>query len=179
MAFAILAPSVSNLQPWLVELPGDDMLILRCDLTCRLADSDPGDRMTTISLGGFLELLRMAAAEQGYRVDIAPFPLGEPGAQLDDRPIAPVKFIRGDAIRDPLFAQVLERRTCKRPFEKKSVDAVLLHQICADSKSRCRSRENRPRCFTTKEPGALGRFRGIDEAPNDQRSSLNQRRRTQ
>jgi hypothetical protein len=67
MAFAILAPSVSNLQPWLVELPRDDMLVLRCDLKCRLPDSDPGDRMTTISLGGFLELLRMAAAEQGYR----------------------------------------------------------------------------------------------------------------
>jgi hypothetical protein len=136
MAFAILAPSVSNLQPWLVELPRDDMLILRCDLTCRLPDSDPGDRMTTISLGGFLELLRMAAAEQGYRVDIAPFHLGEPGAQLDDRPIASVKFIRGDAIRDPLFAQVLERRVCKRPFEKKSVNAVLLHQICAVASGR-------------------------------------------
>jgi len=130
-AFAILAPSPFNTQPWLIELPRDDMLTLRCDLTCRLPNSDPGDRMTTISLGGFLELLRMAAAEHGCRVDIAPFPLGEPGAQLDDRPIASVKFIQGDAIRDPLFAQVLERRTCKRPFERKSVDAVLLHQIGA------------------------------------------------
>lgn len=136
MAFAILAPSASNMQPWLVELPGDDMLILRCDLACRLPASDPGDRMTTISLGSFLELLRMAAAEQGYRLDISPFPMGEPGSQLDDRPIASVKFMQGGAIRDSLFAQVLERRTSKRPFEGKSVDAVLLHQICAVASGR-------------------------------------------
>jgi hypothetical protein len=130
-AFAILAPSAFNSQPWLVKLPRDDILMLRCDLACRLPNSDPCDRMMTISLGSFLELLRMAAAEQGYRVEIEPFPLGEPGAQLDDRPIASVKFIRGDAIQDPLFAQVLERRTCRRPFEKKLVDAHLLRQICA------------------------------------------------
>jgi hypothetical protein len=135
-AFAILAPSTFNTQPWLVELRRDDMLTLRCDLACRLPNSDPGDRMTTISLGCFLELLRMAAAENGYRVEIAPFPLGEPGAQLDDRPIASVKFIQGDAIRDPLFAQALERRTCKRPFERKSIDAVLLHQIGAAASGR-------------------------------------------
>jgi hypothetical protein len=136
MAFAILAPSAFNTQPWLVELPGDDMLILRCDLACRLPECDPRDRMTTIGLGGFLELLRMAAAEQDYRVDITPFPLGEQEAQLDGRPIASVKFIRGKATRDPLFAQVLERRTCKRTFQRKSVDATLLDQTRAVASGR-------------------------------------------
>jgi hypothetical protein len=136
MAFAILAPSAFNTQPWLVELPGDDMLILYCDLTCRLPECDPRDRMTTIGLGGFLELLRMAAAEQGYRADITLFPLGGREAQLDGRPIASVRFNRGDATRDPLFAQVLERHTCKRPFQRKSVDAALLDQACSVASGR-------------------------------------------
>jgi hypothetical protein len=81
----------------------------------------PGSARPT-SLGNFLELLRMAAAGQGYRLDIARFPMGEPGTRLDERPIALVKFIRGGAVRDPLFAQVLERRTansvvCGREFD--------------------------------------------------------------
>ncbi|MCA8893305.1 MAG: hypothetical protein KDA56_16165 [Hyphomonas sp.] len=117
-AYAILAPSPHNLQPWMIRLEGDDSLTLFCDLDRRLPETDPPDRQTTIGLGAFLELLRQAAAEQGHRLDITPFPEGEPGERLDDRPIAHVRFVEdAGAERDALFGYALKRRTARRKFD--------------------------------------------------------------
>jgi hypothetical protein len=135
LAYAVLAPNAFNLQPWLVELPGDDMMLLRCDLALRLREVDAGDRMTVITFGNFLELLRMAAAQDGYRLAVEPFPQGEPQPHLDERPIASIKFIRGGATPDPLFAQVPDRRTCKRPFEPRTVTGAVLKRVCSASSS--------------------------------------------
>ncbi|WP_375210459.1 Acg family FMN-binding oxidoreductase [Hyphomonas jannaschiana] len=117
-AYAILAPSPHNLQPWMIRLEGDDSMTLFCDLDRRLPETDPPDRQTTIGLGAFLELLRQAAAEQGHRLDITPFPEGEPGARLDARPIAHVHFVEDAGVeRDALFGHALKRRTARRKFD--------------------------------------------------------------
>ncbi|MEZ5952922.1 MAG: hypothetical protein R3C13_01325 [Hyphomonas sp.] len=117
-AYAILAPNPHNLQPWMIRLDGEDSLTLFCDLERRLPETDPPDRQTTIGLGAFLELLRQAAAEQGYRADIMPFPEGEPGDRLDARPIARVIFTEDAAVaRDPLFGLILRRRTARAKFD--------------------------------------------------------------
>ncbi|MCA8902836.1 MAG: hypothetical protein KDA53_16480 [Hyphomonas sp.] len=117
-AYAILAPNPHNLQPWQIRLDGADSLTLFCNLDRRLPETDPPDRQTTIGLGAFLELLRQAAAEQGYRADITPFPEGEPGERLDARPIAQVTFTEDAAIaRDPLFGMILQRRTARTKFD--------------------------------------------------------------
>ena len=117
-AYAILAPSPHNLQPWMIRLDGEDSLTLFCDLGRRLPETDPPDRQTTIGLGAFLELLRQAAAEQGFRADIAPFPEGEPDDRLDARPIARVRFVTDESIaRDPLFGMALRRRTARTKFD--------------------------------------------------------------
>lgn len=117
-AYAILAPNPHNRQPWQIRLDGEDNLTLFCDLNRRLPETDPPDRQTTIGLGAFLELLRQAAAEQGYRADITPFPEGEPDDRLDERPIAHVQFARDEAVeRDPLFGLILQRRTARQKFD--------------------------------------------------------------
>ena len=116
-AYAILAPSPHNLQPWMIRLDGEEGLTLYCDLDRRLQETDPPDRQTVIGLGAFLELLRQAAAEQGYRAEIQPFPEGEPGERLDARPIARVHFTPDEtAPRDPLFGMALQRRTARLKF---------------------------------------------------------------
>jgi hypothetical protein len=154
MAYAILAPNCYNLQPWLAELPGDDLLILRCDLSRRLPQADPHDRRTVITFGNFLELLRMAAAQEGYLAAIEQFPMGEPLERLDGRPIASVRFTRGGAVADPLFAQAVERRTCKRPFEPQPVADAVLQQLC--------SAGNTAACFRASNDMALvGQVRNI------------------
>jgi hypothetical protein len=62
--------------------------------------------------------MRMAAAEDGYRVEVAPFPKGEDPLALDGRPIARAAFIPDPRVaRDPLFAHALARRSNKEPYD--------------------------------------------------------------
>lgn len=115
---AILAPNPHNRQPWEIRLVGTDEAIITCDLERRLPQTDPFDRQILIGFGGFFELARMAAAQRGVRMDIAPFPEGEPGERLDKRPIAQLRFSPDPTVaKDPLFASVLTRRTAKVPYD--------------------------------------------------------------
>lgn len=118
LSYALLAPNPHNRQPWIADLSVPDTVTLYCDPDRRLPETDPMDRQITIGLGCFLELMRMAAAEDGQRVTITPFPDGEPSPRLDTRPIARAVFALDPTVeRDPLFAQVMSRRSLKEPFD--------------------------------------------------------------
>ena len=132
LAYAILAPSPHNRQPWRVELTGGKGMELYCDLDRRLPETDPFDRQITIGLGCFLELLRMAAANLGYKAVITPFPDGEPAsdAVLDNRRIASITLEFSKVTKDPLFEQVLSRRSTKEAFAlEQAVSADTLQQL--------------------------------------------------
>ncbi|MBO6544557.1 MAG: twin-arginine translocation pathway signal protein [Alphaproteobacteria bacterium] len=118
LSYAILAPNPHNQQPWLVDLNEPDTVTLYCDLERRLPETDPFDRQILIGLGCFLELARLAAAEDRRLVKLTPFPDDQPGERLDHRPIARLKFgPEGSADPDPLFTHVRERRSLKEPFD--------------------------------------------------------------
>ncbi|MEX0956788.1 MAG: twin-arginine translocation pathway signal protein [Rhizobiaceae bacterium] len=137
LSYAILAPNPHNRQPWLADLGTDGEIALYCDLDRRLPETDPFDRQITIGLGCFLELLVQAAAEDDWWADVTLFPDGEPQPRLDGRPLAVIRFVGQEGIaRDPLFSQVLDRRSCKEPFDTaRSVDAGALDRIAAVAKS--------------------------------------------
>ncbi|MEO0398857.1 MAG: twin-arginine translocation pathway signal protein [Pseudomonadota bacterium] len=127
LAYAVLAPSPHNRQPWLIDLVDTDKLVLYCDRTRLLPETDPENRQIVVGLGCFLEVLRQAAAEDGVRLETTLFPDGADEKALDDRPIATVSFIREETERDPLFASVFERRTNRTPFDQaKPVGADVL-----------------------------------------------------
>lgn len=129
---AILAPNPHNRQPWLIRLAGTDEALISCDLDRRLPATDPYDRQTLIGFGCFAELARIAATRRGQRVDITPFPDGEPGPRLDSRPIARLRFTADGAVRpDPLAAVIAARRSTKEPFDPRPVPAALLARIAA------------------------------------------------
>ncbi|WP_428407261.1 Acg family FMN-binding oxidoreductase [Hyphococcus sp.] len=131
LSYAVLAPNPHNLQPWLIRLDGEDALTLFCDGDRLLPETDPYGRQIVIGLGAFLELLRQAAAEQGWRVEATPFPEGEPQPVLDGRPVARIVFARDEAVaRDPLFGSALDRRTVRIPFdESRPVSAETLNRL--------------------------------------------------
>jgi len=118
LAWAVLAPNPHNRQPWIAELPNaaPDTVVLHCDLTRLLPVTDPFGRQITIGLGCFAELFRMAAAAQGFRASLTPFPEGEAEPRLDSRPIAVMRLTPG-ATPDPLFVHAATRRSVKRPFD--------------------------------------------------------------
>jgi hypothetical protein len=118
LSFALLAPNPHNRQPWIVDLTGDDEVVLYADTGRLLPMTDPFNRQITIGLGCFLEVMRLAAAEAGYRVDIDLFPDGEDERALNGRPVARAVFRTDTGVtRDPLFSYVMERRSLKEPYD--------------------------------------------------------------
>jgi hypothetical protein len=118
LSFAILAPNPHNRQPWMVDLSTPGQVTLLVDTDRLLPHTDPFNRQITIGLGCFLEVMTLAAAEDGFRVDLDLFPQGSDSNALDKRPVAIATFIKDDAVEpDPLFRHVLARRSHKEPFE--------------------------------------------------------------
>lgn len=117
LSWAILAPNPHNMQPWAVDLGTPDEVVLYVDQDRLLPETDPFNRQITIGLGCFLEVLRMAALEDGWDAKVEMFPDGSDAPALDARPVARVRFGVSSAALDPLFAHVKARRSLKEPFD--------------------------------------------------------------
>ena len=119
LGHAILAPHSHNLQSWIVDLAVPDQIELRCDLNRLLPQTDPLSRQIMMSHGTFLELLAIAARERGLRPDITLFPEGAFGPdQIDARPVARIRLTPDPEVtKDPLFGQILSRRTNRSAYD--------------------------------------------------------------
>jgi len=128
LSYAILAPHSHNLQSWLVDLRTPGEIVLFCDLTRLLPETDPLSRQIMMSQGTFLELLDLAARQRGQRADIELFPQGEFASDKPDaRPVARIRLTADPSVRpDPLFAQILQRHTNRESYESRvpSADGV-------------------------------------------------------
>ena len=125
LSYAILAPNPHNRQPWIVDLSkADEVTILR-DKTRNLPETDPFDRQLTIGMGCFLEQMSIAASVTGHKVGFDLFPRG------DDGPVAIARFATGGA-KDPLFDHILNRRSCKEPFQDRVVTPTSELETLAD-----------------------------------------------
>jgi hypothetical protein len=119
LSYAMLAPNPHNMQPWIIDLRQPEQIDLYCDRTRLLRQTDPFSRQILIGHGAFLELLDLAASAEGYRADITDFPQGEFGDRVDERPVASIRLIPDlNRERDPLFQQILHRRSAKVPFDR-------------------------------------------------------------
>jgi hypothetical protein len=119
LGHAILAPHSHNLQSWLVDLRTPDEIVLRCDLNRLLPETDPFSRQIMMSHGTFLELLDLAARERGQRAEITLFPEGAFAPDtIDERPVARIRLAADASVtKDPLFAQILKRRTNRNAYD--------------------------------------------------------------
>lgn len=117
LAHAILASNPHNMQPWLADVRESGVIDVRVDLERLLPETDPFGRQILIGLGCFIELAAIAASARGLTAELAYFPDGPMTAQsLSERRVARIT-LRGDGTPDPLFAQVLARRSNKEPYD--------------------------------------------------------------
>ena len=134
LAHAILAPHSHNLQSWLVDLRQPGEIALYCDRTRLLPETDPFSRQIMMSQGTFLEVLALAARQQGYRADIELFPNGEfdPKVLPANGLTARIRLVPDPNVKpDPLFAQVFRRHTNRSAYDMKAPDAAALQAISA------------------------------------------------
>ena len=115
----------------MVNLKQPNEITLYCDATRLLPETDPYSRQILIGQGTFLELLDMTAKQLGYRAEITLFPEGvfEPKS-VDRRPTARIKLTQDAAIaKDPLFEQILKRRTYRQTDENKDLPTSSIQSI--------------------------------------------------
>lgn len=118
-AWARLAPSSHNLQPWRLRLEGDDALLLHVDPARLHRATDPDARQAVVSQGTFLELYVLAAEAEGLTAEVSLFPDGVFTGPEDmaRRPVARVVLREAAEARpSPLFAEATRRRSSKVPF---------------------------------------------------------------
>ncbi len=135
LGYAILAPHSHNLQSWLVDLGTPGEILLRCDLERLLPETDPYSRQIMMSHGTFLEVLDIAARERGLKAEIALFPEGPFGPEKPDgRPVARIRLTADGTLRkDPLFAQILNRRTNRSLYDSARAVPVQAWQAMMES----------------------------------------------
>lgn len=119
VAYAVTAPTAYNCQPWMVDLREPDAIVLYCDRERVQPETDPFGRQVLIGHGAFIELLVMALAQQGVAARVQLWPQGELAGEPRQWPHIPVARIAlsSGGTPDPLFAQVLRRRTPKQRFD--------------------------------------------------------------
>ncbi|MFN7534198.1 MAG: Acg family FMN-binding oxidoreductase [Brevundimonas sp.] len=119
LSWALLAPNPHNLQPWRAQLVGQDGVALFLDPERTLPQTDPFGRQITIGLGCFIDLMRMAAAESGFGVDLDFYPEGE----AEQAPVVRAWFRPEAAQPDPLFRAAQTRRTSRAVYDLRPLPA--------------------------------------------------------
>ena len=117
LSHAILAPNPHNRQPWIVDLSTPDQVTIYVDTDRLLPHTDPFSRQIVIGLGCFLEVMRLAAAQDGFALHFDLFPDGSDELALDSRPVAVIRFAPGGTAEPELFSQIQARRSLKEPFD--------------------------------------------------------------
>ena len=117
LSYAILSPNPHNLQPWLIELVGQNRLRIHRDRERELLATDPYHRQLYIGLGAFIETMVLAAGAQGQLADVSLLPEGADG------PVAAAEFQPGGQV-DPLSIHILNRHANKEPYSDKRLSPV-------------------------------------------------------
>jgi hypothetical protein len=116
---ASLAPSSHNTQPWLFRVDGNAIDVL-ADRTRALPVNDPDDRELTISCGGALLNLRVAAAFAGLAAEVQVLPEAADTDLLARVLLGPALAPLADAALSDAIAQ---RRTYRERFAATPIDA--------------------------------------------------------
>jgi hypothetical protein len=123
LRYGITAPNAHNTQPWRIEVLSDTEAQVYFDPDRLLPATDPPGRQVHISHGTLLEMTAIAATHLGYRAEIELLPKGEMTlAEYGTKPTAYLSLIADPQVNeDPLFSQVLLRRSSRLPHTPQSI----------------------------------------------------------
>lgn len=125
-AFAMLAPSLHNTQPWTLEVDGGT-LALRPDRSRWLLVADPDQRALYIALGCALENVMVAARHFGVDVGLEVLPEDDPACAARLRIFGRDTYAAHS--EDALFAAIARRRTSHELFDGAAISADLVERL--------------------------------------------------
>ncbi len=128
---AVLAPSPDNNQPWQFAVEGE-RLVVHLDRRQALP-SDVNGMFDLMGVGAAIENACLAARHRGLYPEVEIF---DPPRQTGDDPLVPVATValRPGGVPDPLFSQLADRCTNRKPYATRPVDKQSLQRL-ADAAS--------------------------------------------
>jgi hypothetical protein len=115
LRYGVTAPSAHNTQPWRIELVSDVEAHLFFEPSRMLPHTDPPGRQVHISHGTLIEMTTIAATSLGFRAEIDVLPDGDMSIpEFGTKPTATIRLVSNPDLEvDPLFSQILDRRTSR------------------------------------------------------------------
>ncbi|MFD1176407.1 Acg family FMN-binding oxidoreductase [Paenibacillus puldeungensis] len=136
-AHGLLAANGHNMQPWKIKLDADkEVFYLFADSERLTLEVDPMARQTMVSQGTFLEYVRIAGKQLGYRTDITLFPDGEYNEQalaesMKNKPVAKISITKVEAKNHPLYKYMFLPDTNRAAYEKTPLSSDQINDLLA------------------------------------------------
>ena len=127
--YAQRAPSPHNTQPTRLKVIDDSRAEVYFQRERGLPVGDPKGRFTFATFGIFIEILSIAAASKGYRLDVE-YHL-KPLYQTDEllQKIASLELVKDTSVSDIDAELILKRHTSRLPYSNQSVSDEVLSEL--------------------------------------------------
>ncbi len=126
----LLAANNHNMQPWRIQLDKENPLVffLYADSSRVTKEVDPLYRQMMITQGTFLEYVRLAGEELGWKTDIMLFPAGSYEEadilrSMDTKPVAKVTLSKVKPAANPLYDVIFMADTNREAYQPKELTA--------------------------------------------------------
>ena len=129
LEYGRLSPSPHNLQAWLFQIESDTEAVLLFDPRRLLPGTDPTGRFIAAGFGIMLEMLSIAAAPHGLKLEAA-----YTGQALDPSLTVPTPFARLRLVPrgqpEPLDRELIrQRRTSRLPYLNRPIPQEILNEL--------------------------------------------------
>ncbi len=121
--YASLAGNSHNTQPWYVYVENDSLLFIKADFSRKLQIVDPDARGLFISLGAFIENLKLAAGSLGYKAEVK-----INAKHKNDSNVATI-YLSESQKNGYNLSQIENRRTLRTPFHNTEISKDHLNKL--------------------------------------------------
>jgi hypothetical protein len=135
-AHGLLAANGHNMQPWLIQLDKEDPMVfyLYADSDRMTNEVDPFARQMMITQGTFLEYVRVAGDELGYKTAIELFPDGSYDEQnlqesMKTKPVAKIVLTKGQPQNSPLYDSMFLPDTNRTAYQSDKLTSEQIEQL--------------------------------------------------
>lgn len=136
MAHGLLAANGHNMQPWKIRLAKDDHMVfyLYADSDRLTNEADPFARQMMITQGAFLEYVKIAGDEIGYKAAVELFPNGgydeqKLQASMKTKPVAKIRLTKDKPQNSPLYDPLFLPDTNRAAYQSNKLTSEQIDQL--------------------------------------------------
>jgi len=135
-AHGLLAANGHNMQPWKIQLDKDDPMVfyLYTDSDCLTNEVDPFARQMMITQGTFLEYVKIAGDELGYKAEVELFPNGGYDEQnllesMKTKPVAKIRLTKDQPQNNTLYDSLFLPDTNRAAYQSNKLTSEQIDQL--------------------------------------------------